>query len=99
VLVGDPRQLPEIEAGGLFTRLAQSTRTLHLTDNRRQQQPWERNALARLRAGIIDPAIDAFSARGRIHTTADPEALRAELVSDYLHARATTGDPSSMSDG
>jgi ATP-dependent exoDNAse (exonuclease V) alpha subunit len=88
VLVGDPRQLPEIEAGGLFTQLAQSPRTLHLIDNRRQQDRWERDALARLRAGHIDPAIAAYTAHGRIHHSQDPEALRAELVSDYLHARA-----------
>ena len=93
MLVGDPRQLPEIEAGGLFTRLAQSTRTLHLTDNRRQQQPWERDALARLRAGNIDPAIDAYTAHRRIHQATDTEVLRAELVADYLHARANSSDP------
>ena len=93
VLVGDPRQLPEIEAGGLFTQLAQSPRTLHLTDNRRQQDAWERDALARLRAGNIDPAIDAYTAHGRIHQSEDPEALRAELVSDYLHARADAENP------
>jgi putative heme iron utilization protein len=88
VLVGDPCQLPEIEAGGLFTELARDPRTLHLTDNRRQQERWERDALARLRAGNIDPAIAAYAAHGRIHHSHDPEALRAELVSDYLHARA-----------
>ena len=93
MLVGDPRQLPEIEAGGLFTRLAQSPSTLHLTDNRRQQQPWERDALARLRAGNIDPAIAAYTAHGRIHQATDPEELRAELVTDYLHARAEAENP------
>jgi conjugative relaxase-like TrwC/TraI family protein len=88
VLVGDPRQLPEIEAGGLFTQLARNPSTLHLTDNRRQQQPWERDALARLRAGNIELVIDAYTSQGRIHEVTDPEALRAELVNDYLHARA-----------
>lgn len=88
VLVGDPRQLPEIEAGGLFTQLAQSPRTLHLTDNRRQQDGWERDALAGLRTGNIDTALDAYIAHGRIHQAPDSETLRAELVSDYLHARA-----------
>jgi hypothetical protein len=92
VLVGDPRQLPEIEAGGLFTQLALNPRTLHLTANRRQQDCWERDALARLRAGNINPAIDAYSSHGRIHQAPDSETLRAELVSDYLHARANAGD-------
>lgn len=79
VLVGDPRQLPEIEAGGLFTQLARDPNTLHLADNRRQHQPWERDALARLRAGNIDPAIEAHEAHGRIHQADDPEALTSAL--------------------
>ena len=36
VLVGDPAQLPEIGAGGLFTALARHPDTVVLTDNRRQ---------------------------------------------------------------
>jgi hypothetical protein len=67
--------------------------TLHLTDNRRQQDGWERDALTRLRGGEIDPAIAAYSAHGRIHHSEDPEALRAELVTDYLNLRADTEKP------
>jgi hypothetical protein len=93
VLVGDPRQLPEIEAGGLFTQLAQSPRTLRLTDNRRQEDGWEREALARLRAGDIDHAIDAYRAHGCVHHATDPEELRAELVNDYLDTRANAEKP------
>jgi hypothetical protein len=93
VLVGDPRQLPEIEAGGMFTQLAQNSRTLRLTDNRRQQDGWERDALARLRAGDIDQAITAYNAHGRIHHADDPEELRAELVNDYLLTRTNTENP------
>jgi hypothetical protein len=53
--------------------------------------------LARLRAGNIDPAIAAYTAHGCIHHSHDPEALRAELVSDYLHARAAADSPYSVS--
>jgi hypothetical protein len=93
VLVGDPRQLPEIEAGGLFTRLAQSPRTLRLSDNKRQQNDWERDALSQLRAGNIDDALGAYTVHGRIHDGTDPEELRAELVTDYLHTRANAEKP------
>jgi ATP-dependent exoDNAse (exonuclease V) alpha subunit len=61
---------------------------IQLRDNRRQHETWERDALTRVRAGNINPAIAAYEAHGRIHQHHDPEALRAELVSDYLHARA-----------
>lgn len=59
VLVGDPCQLPEIEAGGVFTGLAQRVGAVELVENRRQKDPVERQALAELRAGRIDEAIGA----------------------------------------
>jgi ATP-dependent exoDNAse (exonuclease V) alpha subunit len=40
VLVGDPRQLPEIDAGGLFHALTTRLPAIELTDNRRQQLHW-----------------------------------------------------------
>lgn len=88
VLVGDPRQLPEIEAGGLFTTLARGPGALHLTGNHRQDQSWERHALTQLRTGQVEGALDAYTAHHRIHPAADASALRADLVTDYLHARA-----------
>jgi ATP-dependent exoDNAse (exonuclease V) alpha subunit len=54
VLVGDFRQLPEIEAGGVFGALAVRCPPIELRDNWRQERDWEREALELLRAG--DPA-------------------------------------------
>jgi ATP-dependent exoDNAse (exonuclease V) alpha subunit len=59
VLVGDPRQLPEIDAGGLFGDLARRLDPIELVHNRRQAEPWEIGALDQLRHG--DPA-DALAA-------------------------------------
>ena len=53
VLVGDHRQLPEIDAGGAFAALAHHLPTATLTENRRQADPAEREALADLRDGDI----------------------------------------------
>jgi ATP-dependent exoDNAse (exonuclease V) alpha subunit len=53
VLLGDPKQLTEIEAGGLFAKIAKETDPIGLTTNRRQREPWERDALAELRDGNI----------------------------------------------
>ena len=51
VLVGDPRQLPEIDAGGVLGGLAQHVPVLTLSENRRQREPWERAALNQFRSG------------------------------------------------
>jgi len=56
VLVGDPHQLPEIDAGGLFRALTTRLPTIELTDNRRQQHTWEQVALDELRHGEVDTA-------------------------------------------
>jgi conjugative relaxase-like TrwC/TraI family protein len=84
VLIGDPRQLPEIEAGGAFASLSNRFGDATLTKNRRQIEPWERDALAALRAGDIDQALGAYEAHGRIH---QPDDARAQLVEDWWNAR------------
>jgi hypothetical protein len=61
VLVGDPRQLPEIEAGGAFAALTAHVPTSELRTNRRQQQAWERDALAELRSGDVPCGGDRVS--------------------------------------
>ncbi len=92
VLVGDPAQLPEIEAGGVFAALAE--RAEHLTDNRRQAHAWERQALHDLRAGNVTAAIDAYLSHDRITIARTAQEARADLVRSYLtHRSIIDGDP------
>ena len=83
MLVGDPAQLSEVGAGGLFTALARHPNTITLTDNRRQAEAWERRALADLRAGDPDAAVAAYAEHGRVHT-APADRLADQVVRDYL---------------
>lgn len=66
VLVGDHRQLPELEAGGAFQGLVRRGLAIELTENRRQVQAWERGALAQLRDGDADDALATYNAHGRL---------------------------------
>jgi ATP-dependent exoDNAse (exonuclease V) alpha subunit len=86
VLVGDPCQLPEIEAGGVFTGLSQRLGAVELVENRRQQDPVERQALAELRAGKVDEAIERLSEHGHIIETTDRKAALEQIVSDWWAA-------------
>ena len=91
VLVGDPKQPPEITAGGLFAGLIARLPTIELRDNRRQHEEWEREALKQLRDGDTSLALDAYREHGRIiigDTASDAKAL---LVADWWGAR-TQGD-------
>ncbi|MEX0592555.1 MAG: MobF family relaxase [Nitriliruptoraceae bacterium] len=83
VLVGDHRQLPEIDAGGLFRQLTIQLPSVELTDNRRQQHTWEIDALDQLRHGDPSTAVATYDAHDRIVTTDSAEDLRNRLVDDW----------------
>ena len=91
VLVGDDRQLPELEAGGAFRALARRGLAVELVENRRQREPWERQALDQLRDGNPERAIEAYVAHGRIHLARTDDDARQRLVSDW-HASQAGGD-------
>lgn len=92
VLVGDPAQLPEIEAGGLFAALARSLPSARLTGNVRQRAGWERDALIDLRDGDVLAAVDRYQERGRVHVADTIVDLRARIVDTYLDAKAGGSD-------
>jgi len=83
VLVGDPHQLPEIDAGGLFRALTTRLPSIQLTDNRRQTHGWEQAALDELRHGDPDVALAAYRQHGRIRTADTAQHLRDRLVDDW----------------
>ena len=92
VLVGDPRQLPEVEAGGAFAVLARKD-PIELTANRRQVHEWERAALDQLRHGDVAEAVTVYRDRQRITLAATAEDARERLVSDWhntLNAKAAS---------
>jgi ATP-dependent exoDNAse (exonuclease V) alpha subunit len=83
VLVGDDRQLPELEAGGCFSGLSRRLPAVVLGDNRRQHALWERNALAELRNGDVDTALAEYASRGRVVMVTEAEDARRRLVADW----------------
>lgn len=86
VLIGDACQLPEIDAGGGFAGLARRSRPATLTNNRRQHEPWERQALADLRLGHATEALAAYQAHDRIHHHGDPTSDRLDMVERWWAA-------------
>jgi conjugative relaxase-like TrwC/TraI family protein len=92
VLVGDPRQLPEVAAGGSFGALARGLGAISLSDNRRQREAWERAALDELRHGQVAAAVGAYGANGRISLANSAEAARAALVGDWWDQRRADPD-------
>ena len=86
VFVGDPKQLPAIEAGGLFEALASRLGTTQLTGNRRQQHPGERAVVADLRDGRVQRAIDRLRRLGGMAVFANADSLADAMVEDWSAA-------------
>lgn len=88
VLVGDPKQLPEIRTGGVLASLASRHPVLTLTENRRQQDTVEREALDRLRSGDIERAMRSLREHGDVVTAPNAEAVRYGMVGDWYRHRS-----------
>jgi conjugative relaxase-like TrwC/TraI family protein len=91
VLVGDPAQLPELEAGGLFAALARALPSVRLSGNVRQREPWEREALLELRDGDVLDAFGRYQQHGRLHLADSTGEVREQIVGAYLDSRTTDG--------
>ena len=86
VLVGDPKQLPEIDAGGFLAHLAHRDHDVHtLTHNHRQQVDWERDAVDDLAHGASTPPSTAWP-----NTAASPSVT---TPTSSANAWPTTGTP------
>lgn len=95
VLVGDPKQLPEIAAGGLFAALTERQPTIELHDNRRQQYEWEIEALRQLRDGNSTHALHAYLDHGRITVGFDSHHTKTLMLADWW-ASTVRGDDAVM---
>jgi conjugative relaxase-like TrwC/TraI family protein len=86
VLVGDDRQLAAIDAGGGFRALRPRLGASELTENRRQQQAWEREALELVRSGLVDEAVAAYQAQDRVVAADSKPAATLALLQDWWTA-------------
>lgn len=99
VLVGDHRQLPEINAGGAFRALVERLPARHLTVNRRQRDRQERKAAAALRAGRVGEAVARLDSLGHITRAEDPDELRWAMVAEWWEQRQQGKDVAMLAVG
>ncbi|MEW6475249.1 MAG: MobF family relaxase [Actinomycetota bacterium] len=85
VLVGDPDQIPEVDAGGAFSALvaAAGEHLVVLEQNHRQVDPADRERLALIREGKGYEVLASAAAHGRLHTADDADGLRERLLADW----------------
>jgi conjugative relaxase-like TrwC/TraI family protein len=92
VLVGDPRQLPEVAAGGAFSALARALPVTELKENRRQAEAWERLALSELRSGSVTEALAAYGQSGRLRLASSADASREAMAEAWWSSRQAGED-------
>jgi hypothetical protein len=86
VLVGDPEQLGEIEAGGLFRAVADRTEPVHLDEVIRHEHELEREAARLIREGEGREALRLYEAENRVAVARSAEERREAMVSDWLES-------------
>ncbi len=95
VLVGDPEQLSEIEAGGLFRELAERAEPVHLDEVIRHEHELDRVAAKRIREGEGREAIGLYGSAGRVTVAPDAEGRREAMVGDW-HGAFESGEDAVM---
>jgi conjugative relaxase-like TrwC/TraI family protein len=92
ILVGDPKQLPEVSAGGVFTALARRQPVISLVDNRKQTDPQERLIGTALRHGRSGFAVRQLERHGRLTTAPNSDQLREQIIADWVTHRQAGSD-------
>ncbi|MCP9485030.1 MAG: relaxase domain-containing protein [Gaiellaceae bacterium MAG52_C11] len=86
ILVGDPHQLPAVGAGGLFAGIVERHGAVELTENRRQHDEQEREALAAVRRGLGRDYLAFAEGKERLVVSDDPLATKTRLLADWWTA-------------
>jgi len=83
LLVGDPLQLAAVGPGGALADVGAAARRYELTEVRRFQQEWEREASLRLRDGDVS-VLDDYDKHGRLRSCGTAEEAEADAGRAWL---------------
>ena len=86
ILAGDAKQLPEIDAGGLFAAIQKRIGAAELSENRRLRDPRELDAAQALRGGDIDRALNHIQRAGSLTMATSQPKLINRLVDDWYES-------------
>ncbi len=83
VLIGDPAQLGEIEAGGLFAAIASRSEPIILDEVIRHRHELEREGAKLIREGAGGEALAIYQGAERVTVSDDPATRREAMVADW----------------
>lgn len=92
VLIGDHRQLPSVQAGGVFTHLWQRREQMSLAytemrGNQRQQADYMREIVSCLEQNRVKQALEIIKEHDGIIANDDEDLVLRKMATDYYEAR------------
>ncbi|MBX9697069.1 MAG: AAA family ATPase, partial [Alphaproteobacteria bacterium] len=83
LLVGDSRQLPSIQRGGMFEVLAEKFGAAEITEVRRQSVEWQKEVSECLSRGEVLPALQILDEHNRITFSPTKEESFSKLINTW----------------
>lgn len=83
VLVGDARQLQPVDAGGAFKAISSEIGEVRLSQIRRQEESWAREAVHKFASGNAQEGLKEFAERGQLFVSDTPKEAKAKLMDDW----------------
>ena len=83
IAVGDGKQLPSIDPGGMFDRLTGHAPTAELADIHRTKDPADQRAWQALRAGEPERAMAHYASRGQLHLSDTRDEAAEQAVQTW----------------
>ena len=96
VLVGDAEQLQAIDAGGAFRALTDRHGAVKISEIRRQEQDWQKQATKDFGDGFTSEALDAYKQRGHIREFNEHADARRQVIQDWTASRKANADESHL---
>jgi Ti-type conjugative transfer relaxase TraA len=94
VLVGDVEQLQAIEAGAAFRSITERHGSSEISQVRRQQVDWQRDATRQLATGRTGEALAAYDEAGHVHAAETRHAAKEQLIERWDRDRQAHPDDS-----
>ncbi|MCX4707181.1 MobF family relaxase [Streptomyces sp. NBC_01373] len=89
VAIGDHLQLQAVGVGGWFREVHRIVHGLTLTENRRQEDAAERQALEIWRTGDHRLALELLAAGGRVHSAETADEARSQILTTWDELRGS----------
>lgn len=96
VLTGDAQQLQAIEAGAAFRAISAITGYVELTQVRRQQEAWQREATKELATGDVSAAINQYDKHDHVHEFITQATAKTAMVEMWNDVRIAAPDTSQI---